>query len=133
MNTNYKVIILIGLFLGSIAMSVFLKSSTKSVDENRLSYHKLSKELHVIKQIDSFYGKKTQNKAKIFSIINKYNNNVIYKKEDKKSIEFKISKINDKMLNKLNKEIINAGLKITMLKIKRLDAHMSEFSCKVVF
>ena len=130
---NFKVIILLVLFIVSVVMSLYVKDSTESADENRLSYHKLSKELNIIKQIDSYYGKKTQNKRKINSIISKYNNQMVYKKENKKSIEFKISKLNDKKLNKLNKEILNTGLKISRLKIKRLNSHISEFSCKVIF
>jgi len=133
MNINYKIIILSCLLIGLLSVGVYLKTSINKLHEKRDSYHKISKELHIIKQIDSYYGEKRKNKGKVNSIIGKYSNRIVYKKANKKSIEFKISKLNNKTLDKLNKEILNAGLKISMLKIRRINNQFSEFSCKVVF
>lgn len=133
MNINYKIIILSCLLIGLLSVGVYSKTSINKLDEKRDSYHKISKELHIIKQIDSYYGEKRKNKGKVNSIIGKYSNRIVYKKANKKSIEFKISKLNNKTLDKLNKEILNAGLKISMLKITRINNQLSEFSCKVVF
>mgnify|MGYP000521142628 CR=1 FL=1 len=133
MNINYKIIILSCLLIGLLSVGVYSKTSINKLDEKRDSYHKISKELHIIKQIDSYYGEKRKNKGKVNSIIGKYSNRIVYKKANKKSIEFKVSKLNNKTLDKLNKEILNAGLKISMLKITRINNQLSEFSCKVVF
>ncbi len=132
MNINYKIIVLVSLIIGLLSIGVYSKTSISKLIEKRDSYHKIAKELHIIKQIDSYYTNKKKNKIKINSIIKKYNKKIVYKKENKKSIEFKISKLNNKTLDKLNKEILNAGLKISMLKIIRINNQLSEFSCEVI-
>lgn len=133
MNLNLKITILIILTLGLFFVGFISNASIKDVENEKKSFFKLSNELHIIKNITEYYGKTTKNKRKINRIISFYEKRIIFKKEEKSSIEFKVSKLNKDELNRLSKDILNGGFKISNFKVLRIDNNKAEITCKVLF
>ena len=133
MRLNLKIILLSVSIIIIICLSVLYINSIDTIDESKYSYHKLENEINNIKIIKQRYGKKQVNKRKINRIISPFNQNVIFIKEDKNALEFKITNINKNDLYKLTKVILNNGFKILNFKIKRISPNRAELNCKVLF
>lgn len=133
MNTNIRILILLALSVISISMFIYNQMLKNSVSEQFVLYEKTANEIAIIKKLKTYYGDKKSNKRKIYNIIGKYKEKIVTKKEDKSSLEFTISKLNEKELSGLNKTILNSGVKILKLKIKKLNRNSGELYCKVVF
>ena len=133
MTANIKISILAILSLLILGITLLSMNSTDELVDSEKSFHKLNSELHIIKNIKSYYGEPKQNKRKLTRIISSYGKNVVFQKEDKNSIEFRVSNLNNKKLNSLIKSISNGGFKVLNIEVLRTSSNKAEFSCKVLF
>ncbi|MGB5867097.1 MAG: hypothetical protein WBG69_04390 [Arcobacteraceae bacterium] len=133
MNTNNKLLILLTLFIVTIVSLFYVDSSNKDVKEQFYLYEKTANEIAIIKNLKEYYGDKKSNKRKINNTISKYSSKIANKKEDKNSLEFTVNKLSHKELDSLNKEILNSGVKVIKLNIRKIDANSGELFCKVMF
>lgn len=133
MNTNNKLIVLLAIVILIVTTFIYLKTLKSNVLEQQALYEKTANEILIIKKLKTYYGDKKSNKRKIFNIINIYKKKILTKKEDKNSLEFTVSKLNHKELDALNKSILNSGIKVLKLKIKKLNKNSAELFCKVSF
>ena len=133
MNVNNKLIILLTIVILIVTAFIYLKTLKSNVLEQHALYEKTASEILIIKKLKTYYGDKKSNKRKIFNIINKYEKKILTKKEDKSSLEFTVTKLNYKELDALNKTILNSGIKVLKLKIKKLNKNSAELFCKVTF
>ena len=133
MSTNIKITILLMTGILVISAAMYKQNLQTDIQSVKNNYHKTAKNINIIKQIDTKYGQKSNNKRELNSILNRYSKNIVSKKEDKNGMEFIISKLDQNSINVLSKSLINSGLKILSFKIKRVDDHTAELSAKVLF
>lgn len=133
MNINNKLIILLLLFFITISSFMYLQTLQKNKKNEFKNYEKTANEITVIKELKKYYGEKKNNKRKIYNIISIYTNKTLSKKETKTTFEFRINKLSHKQLDKLNNDIINSGVKVMKLTLKRTTPHLAELYCKVMF
>lgn len=133
MNVNIKLIILSVLIGLIFILTVLSNISTKDLESSKSELDKLSNKLHIIKSITNYYDKPDKNKRKLSRILSNYSEQIIFKKEEKSTIEFKVSNINSNKLNILIKDIVNGGFKVLNFKVTRLTDKNAELHLKVLF
>jgi type II secretory pathway pseudopilin PulG len=132
-DTNKKLIILLVLAILSIVSFLYLQNIQVNQLQSFKSYEKTANEIAIIKQLKEYYGDKKSNTRKINNIIDKYKSKIVNKKEDKNSLEFTATKLNHTELDDINQMLLNSGVKIVKINIKRVDPQTGEFFCKVIF
>ena len=131
-NINIKLGILLVLLVSILGIGLWSLNSTKKLQDEKKSFHKLAKELHLIKGIKAYYGEVKTNKKRLDILISKYKKDIISVKEDKGSMEFKIGNLNKDDVNNIVKNLVNKGFKVLQMKIDRASAEKAELSFKVL-
>ena len=106
------ILLLLAVLVGLFSFKTLLANDIKDVKNE---FEKISKHINVIKQIDNKYKTKKNNERRVKRLIKSYGSTIVYEKSAKNSIEFKVTKLKEKALNQLSKEIINNKSQIDTL------------------
>jgi hypothetical protein len=133
MSLNIKIVLLSILGLLIISVSLLFSGSTKELSSSKESFHKLAKELQIIENIKNYYGDEKTNQKKLHRLTDQYKKNIVFLKEEKDNIEFKMANLSKDKLYQVTKNIVDGGFKVLNLKVSRMDDNKAEFNCKVLF